>query len=421
MTEWHASDYYRQSGLQQAMAEEQLGLLTLEGAERILDVGCGDGKITAEIAARVPRGSALGVDPSSSPTEFRDFYLSSRGEHIGHNIVDQLADLDAQRLAYMDAAGIDIQVLSFTSPGPQAFDAAEAIPLAKDANDRLHEAVKRHPDRFAGFAALPTAAPDAAADELERAVTKLGFKGTMIHGHTRGSFLDEKKYWVIFERAQALGVPVYLHPTLPHPDVVKAYFTGYEDLARAAWGFGVDTSCHFLRLVFAGVFDAYPNLKIILGHLGECLPFAMHRMNDHTFPAAKRRGLRKTPLQYLYARVSGRFGACLCIGGPGAANTLPAAIAAQSDQARVLFITGDVPTALQGRGAFQDGSLDGTRDVEFLRPATVYSEEVELADQLPRQLAAAVRAMCGCCGASRRAPCGAWPRRPPRAGPGRQR
>jgi predicted TIM-barrel fold metal-dependent hydrolase len=236
---------------------------------------------------------------SPPESEFREFYLSSRSEHVGHSIVDQLGDLGEQRLAYMDAAGIDIQVLSFTSPGPQAFDAAEAIPLAKDANDRLHAAVKRHPDRFAGFAALPTAAPDAAADELERAVTTLGFKGTMIHGHTRGSFLDEKKYWVIFERAQALGVPIYLHPTHPHPDVVKAYFTGYEDLASAAWGFAVDTSCHFLRLVFAGVFDAYPQLTIILGHLGEGLPFAMHRMNDHTFLDAKRRGLQKTPLQYL--------------------------------------------------------------------------------------------------------------------------
>ena len=235
----------------------------------------------------------------SRVTEFEAFYLSSRSEHVGHNIADQLADLDQQRLAYMDAAGVDVQVLSFTTPGPQAFEAAEAIPLAEDANDRLHEAVKRHPDRFAGFAALPTAAPDAAADELQRAVTKLGFKGAMIHGHTRGSFLDDKKYWVIFERAEALGVPIYLHPTLPHPEVFRAYFMGYEELAIAGWGFAVDTSCHFLRLVFAGVFDAYPNLKIILGHLGECLPFAMHRMNDHTVPSAKRRGLQKTPLQYL--------------------------------------------------------------------------------------------------------------------------
>jgi 2,3-dihydroxybenzoate decarboxylase len=235
----------------------------------------------------------------SSASEYRSFYLSTRSDHVGHNIVDQLADLDEQRLAYMDAAGIDVQVLSFTSPGPQAFEAAEAIPLARDANDRLEQAVKRHPDRFAGFAALPTAAPDTAADELERTVTKCGFKGAMIDGHTRGSFLDDKKYWVIFERAEALGVPIYLHPAVPHPDALRAYFTGYEDLARAPWGFGIDTSTHFLRLVFAGVFDAFPNLKIILGHLGECLPFAMHRMNDHTVPAAKRRGLQKTPLQYL--------------------------------------------------------------------------------------------------------------------------
>jgi len=231
--------------------------------------------------------------------EFRNFYLTSRSEQIGHDIPAELADLGAHRLAHMDAAGIDVQVLSFGSPGPQAFDADTAIPMARDANDRLFEAVKAHPNRFAGFAALPTAAPEAAADELERCVTKLGFKGTMIHGHTRGSFLDEKRYWVIFERAEALGVPIYLHPTLPHPDVVQAYFKGYEELCRAGWGFAIDTSCHFLRIVFAGVFDAYPKLKIILGHLGEGLPFAMHRLNDHTYRAAARRGLQRTPLEYL--------------------------------------------------------------------------------------------------------------------------
>src|SRR3989440_634268 len=148
-------------------------------------------------------------------------------------------------------------------------------------------------------AALATADRRAAADELGRCVAQLGFKGAMIHGHTQGSFLDEKKYWVIFERAQALDVPLYLHPTLPHPDAVKAYFQGYEDLARAGWGFAMDTSCHFLRIVFSGVFDAYPRLRIILGHLGEGLPFAMHRLNDHTWRAAARRGLRKTPLEYL--------------------------------------------------------------------------------------------------------------------------
>jgi predicted TIM-barrel fold metal-dependent hydrolase len=231
--------------------------------------------------------------------EYRNFYLTSRGRQMGHDIIEENLDLGAKRLAHMDAQGVDLQVLSFGSPGPQAFDADVAVPMARDANDRLHAAVKAHPTRFAGFAALPTADPRAAAEELERCVTRLGFKGAMIHGHQRGEFLDAKKYWPIWERAEKLGVPIYLHPALPHPDVVKAYFDGYEELARAPWGFAVDTSCHFLRLVFAGLFDAYPRLRIILGHLGEGLPFAMHRLNDHAWAAAQRRGLQKQPIDYL--------------------------------------------------------------------------------------------------------------------------
>jgi predicted TIM-barrel fold metal-dependent hydrolase len=231
--------------------------------------------------------------------EYRNFYLTSRGRQMGHDIIEENLDLGAKRLAHMDAHGVDLQVLSFGSPGPQAFDADVAIAMARDANDRLHAAVKAHPTRFAGFAALPTADPRAAAEELERCVTRLGFKGAMIHGHQRGEFLDAKKYWPIWERAEKLGVPIYLHPALPHPDVVKAYFDGYEELARAPWGFAVDTSCHFLRLVFAGLFDAYPRLRIILGHLGEGLPFAMHRLNDHAWAAAQRRGLQKQPIDYL--------------------------------------------------------------------------------------------------------------------------
>ena len=234
-----------------------------------------------------------------SANEFRNFYLTSRSEQLGHDIAKENADLGKSRLAYMDAAGVDVQVLSFGSPGAQGFLADVAVPMARDANDRAHEAVKAHPDRFAAFAALPTADPQASAKELERTVTRLGFKGAMIHGHTQGSFLDEKKYRPIFECAQSLRVPIYLHPTYPHPDAIKAYFTGYEDLARAAWGFAIDTSCHFLRMVFSGLFDEYPDVKIILGHLGEGLPFAMHRLNDHTYRSAEKRGLKKTPLQYL--------------------------------------------------------------------------------------------------------------------------
>ena len=230
---------------------------------------------------------------------FRNFYLASRSEQLGHDIVEQNSDLGAKRLAHMDAAGVDVQVLSFGSPGPQGFGADVAIPMARDANDRAYAAVQAHPDRFAAFAALPTADPEASAKELERCVARLGFKGAMIHGHTQGSFLDDKKYRVIFECAEALDVPIYLHPTLAHPDAMKSYFAGYEELARAGWGFAIDTSCHFLRLVFSGLFDAHPKLTIILGHLGEGLPFAMHRLNDHTARAVARRGLKRQPIEYL--------------------------------------------------------------------------------------------------------------------------
>ncbi len=223
--------------------------------------------------------------------EYRNFYLSSRSAVMGHDIMAENLDLGASRLKHMDAQGVDVQVLSFGSPGAQGFAADVAIPMARD--------IKKYPARFLGFAALPTADPKAAVDELERCVAQLGFKGAMIHSHQQGEFLDAKKYWPIWERAEKLGVPIYLHPALPHPKAVEAYFSGYEELARAPWGFAVDTSCHFLRLLFSGLFDAYPKLTIILGHLGEMLPFAMHRLNDHSLHAAKRRGLKKEPIEYL--------------------------------------------------------------------------------------------------------------------------
>jgi predicted TIM-barrel fold metal-dependent hydrolase len=211
----------------------------------------------------------------------------------------ELLDLGDRRIAAMDSAGIDVQVLSLNQPGCQALDAAAAVPKARDANDYLFQKIAAHPTRFAGLAALPTADPRAAAAELERAVTQLGFKGAMINGHTEGSFLDDPRYGDIFECAHTLGVPIYLHPRNPHPDVMKTYFKGYEELAFAAWGFALDTCSHFLRLVFAGVFDRYPKLTIILGHMGEGLPFWLHRADDHTQVAAKRRGLKKTLAEYL--------------------------------------------------------------------------------------------------------------------------
>jgi 2,3-dihydroxybenzoate decarboxylase len=238
---------------------------------------------------------------------------NDREKLLGFDVVAALLDLGAARLAAMDSAGIDVQVLSHNQPGCQALDGAAAVPAAREVNDLLFEAVKAHPDRLAGLAALPTADPAAAVEELDRAVTRLGFKGAMINGHTRGVFLDDKKFWGIFECAQALNVPIYLHPSKPHPAVMQAYFAGYDELALAAWGFGIDTGAHFLRLVYAGVFDAFPRLTFILGHLGEGLPFMLHRIDDQTRLAAARRGLKRTPAQYLTENLvvtcSGNFSA----------------------------------------------------------------------------------------------------------------
>ena len=199
--------------------------------------------------------------------------LVERSRYLGHDMPTELLELEGSRLRAMDEAGIDMQVLSLVAPGPQGYDAKIGVPVAIDANDRMHEVCERHPTRFAAFAALPTADTAASVKELERAVTKLGFKGTMINGHHDGTFLDDKKFWPIFECAEALDVPIYLHPRNPSPAAMKAYFEGYEDLAFAAWGYSMDTGTHFLRIVFSGVFDAYPRLKFILGHMGEGLPY----------------------------------------------------------------------------------------------------------------------------------------------------
>ncbi len=204
------------------------------------------------------------------------------GLNFAH-LVDQLCDLGERRLAEMDAAGIDVQVLSLTSPGTEQLDAAEAVALSRDVNDHLAEAVKRQPGRLAGFAALPTPAPQAAADELERAVRQHGFKGAVINGHSRGRYLDDSFFWPILERAAALHVPLYLHPTPPPQPVIAASYVGNFApslsalLAGAAWGWHIETAIHVIRLTLSGAFDRYPGLQFIVGHLGETLPFMLPR------------------------------------------------------------------------------------------------------------------------------------------------
>jgi len=231
----------------------------------------------------------------------------------------RLEDLGALRLKEMDEAGIDMQVLSHSSPAVQNLDPDKAIPMARAMNDRLHEFIQGEPRRFAGFAALPTSDPDAAADELERAVVKLGLKGAMVHGLTRGRFFDERQFWPIFERAQTLDVPLYLHPSRPHPAVIEAYYKEYvaqnPALLTAGWGYTVETATQGVRLVLSGVFDAYPRLKIILGHLGEGLPFLLWRI-DHALsrPGNRDPRFREQFCEHVYITTSGNFSdpALLC-------------------------------------------------------------------------------------------------------------
>jgi predicted TIM-barrel fold metal-dependent hydrolase len=217
-----------------------------------------------------------------------------------------LADLGERRLAAMDAAGIDLQVISHTTPGVQTIDAETAVRLARDANDRLAGAIASHPDRFAGFATLPTQAPEVAADELERAVGELGFKGAMINGHTGGRFLDDRSFDVVLDRAERLGVPLYLHPTEPVQAVREAYYEGFAPeagwfLSAAAWGWHTETGLHVLRMVLAGVFERHPGLQLIVGHMGEMLPFMLARIDDNLPPRVT--GLERLPSEYILSHV----------------------------------------------------------------------------------------------------------------------
>lgn len=225
-------------------------------------------------------------DPGRQLKESMQARPTHQAPRLGQ-IVDQLCDLGERRIADMDAAGIDVQVLSLTSPGAEQLEAAEAEKLARQSNDYVADAVKRHPSRFAAFATLPTAAPNKAADELERTIREYGFKGAAINGHIRGRYLDDKFFWPILERAEALRVPIYLHPTRPPQPVIDASYSGNFSpevtalLAASAWGWHIETAIHILRLILSGAFDKYPDLQLVIGHLGEALPFMLPRIDSN--------------------------------------------------------------------------------------------------------------------------------------------
>jgi 2,3-dihydroxybenzoate decarboxylase len=210
----------------------------------------------------------------------------------------RLAELDGMRLEEMDEAGVDLSVLSATTPGVQVEpNARVSVQKAKDANDFLAKAIQRHPTRYAGFAHLPVQDPTAAAAELERAVRQLGFKGALINGHTNGEYLDDEKFFPIWERAESLGVPIFLHPA--NPKVEPGVLKGYPELMGAMWGWQTETSSHVMRLIMGGVFDRFPKATIILGHMGEGLPFDLWRLDSRYCIVPHNRPLAKQPSQYI--------------------------------------------------------------------------------------------------------------------------
>ncbi len=202
---------------------------------------------------------------------------------------DRLRDLGEGRLAAMDEGGMDVQVISHTQLGSAEMTTEEWVELAEAANDELADAVAAHPDRFVGFATLPMADPDAAVSELERAVTEHGFVGAVVNGTTDGRFLDHPSYDSLLERAARLGVPLYIHPGYPPQSVDAAYYEGFDSdidfsLATTSWGWHAETGLHALRLIASGAFDRHPGLNVVLGHMGEMIPFMLDRIDDWLTP-----------------------------------------------------------------------------------------------------------------------------------------
>lgn len=212
------------------------------------------------------------------------------------NAVRRMQDVGEERLAAMDEGGISMAVLSNWSPGVQIFGAVEGTELAALSNDRTAEVVAERPDRFAALATIAPQDPEAAAQEVERTMTSLGMNGVLINSHTHNEYLDDSKFWPILEACESLNAPIYLHPRVPSAPMNQAFLD--YNLHAPKWGFAIEASTHVLRLISAGIFDRFPNLQLVLGHMGEGLPFWLHRLDVFSRPEVGNT-INRLPSEYI--------------------------------------------------------------------------------------------------------------------------
>lgn len=233
---------------------------------------------------------------------YSEVFLKNIPANTRQELSSRLNDFDDLRLTEMDQNGVEMVLLSQSGPGVQAEpDTALAIRKAQENNDFLAERIARNPGRYAGFATLPMQDPQAAAVELERAVKQLGFKGSMVNGHTLGVYYDDPAYDPFWEKMQALDVPMYLHPVNFHE--IPHNMKRHPLLAGAVWGWGVETGTHALRLLFGGVFDRFPDLRLILGHMGEGLPFMRWRFDSRFAVYSQGIDLQRQPSAYFGSNI----------------------------------------------------------------------------------------------------------------------
>ncbi len=217
---------------------------------------------------------------------------------VGSPLERRLLDLEAERLAIMDQNGVDVQVISLASTGVQMFPPAEAGQLATLANDRLAEAIARHPARYYGLGCFAPQDPAGAAREIERAARGLGFSGMLVNSHTDGHYLDEEAFSPVLEALEAHDMPLYIHPRAPAPAMAAPYRR--YTLEHAVWGFQAEVGLHAIRMIVGGVFDRFPRLKVVLGHMGEGVPYWLTRVDAmyKAFQAEGRPALHMAPSEY---------------------------------------------------------------------------------------------------------------------------